>query len=679
MILTVLAASAASLAVAQAEPAVAPEAASPAPARGVIAYPPSAFAEAAPDTAYDMVLRLPGFAFDKGATVRGLAGSGGNVLIDGQPPVSKNDALDELLKRIPASAVARIELIRGGAPGIDMQGRSVIANVVRARTGGPQSAVMSSANFINDGRVLTSLRAESQFEWVGRRFEASMVYGKGPDDTLGDGPRVRFGPGGEVLISSVVDADAGGLRAWLTGAMESPLAGGRLRINGAYMRTPGGGEITDRLAGGGREYEYFTNVRLQQELGGRYSRSLGARTTLEAVAFQQWNDLENKADFEAPGLRRDFDLDKAVTETVGRVTLRRTLSPSLTGEIGGEGALNRLESRTAFTLNGRAVPVPAAQVEVEETRGEAFAVLTWRGDRGITVEGGLRHETSSIASSGDVNLEKSLAFTKPRLSLAWSAGGGRQLRLRLEREVGQLNFDDFVASSSAVSTGAVLAGNPDLRPQQAWVSEAAFEQRFDNGAVVVATVRVSDLADVIDRAPIFVRAVAVADAPGNLGDGTRREAILNVTLPLDGLGVRGGQLKGQGTLRESEVDDPLTGRTREISGFRPVEWEAHFTQDLPALRTNWGIDVLGGYRERYYRLSEVETRKVGTWVVVFAEYKPRRDLILRLELQNLGERNVQRIREVYLGPRSEGQLAYVDVRDLEYGRAVFVRLRKTFG
>ncbi|MAK81437.1 TonB-dependent siderophore receptor [Phenylobacterium sp.] len=680
MNLIILAAGAASLAVAQAEPAPQPDAsAQPAAARGVIAYPPSAFAEASPDTAYDMVLRLPGFAFDKGATVRGLAGSGGNVLIDGQPPVSKNDALDELLKRIPASSVARIELIRGGAPGIDMQGRSVIANVVRARIGGAQGAVMTSAHFINDGRVLTSLRAESQFEWAGRRFETSLVFGKGPDDTLGDGRRLRFGPNGEVVIDSTVDADAGGLRAWTTGAMETPLGGGRLRVNGAYMRTPASGEITDRLTGGGREYEYFTNVRLQQELGGRYSRGLGPRTTLEAVAFQQWNDVETRADFEAPGLRRDFDLDKAVTETVGRLTLRRTLSPALNLELGGEGALNRLESQTAFTLNGRAVALPAAQVEVEETRSEAFGTLTWRGRPGLTLEAGLRHETSSIASSGDVNLEKSLAFTKPRLSLAWSAGGGRQVRLRLEREVGQLNFDDFVASSSAVSTGAVLAGNPDLRPQQAWVSEAAFEQRFESGAVLVATWRASDLADVIDRAPVFVGGVAVADAPGNLGDGSRREAILNLTLPLDRVGVRGGQLKGQASWRDSEVNDPLTGQGREISGLRPVEWEAHFTQDLPTLRTNWGVDVLGGYRERHFRLSEVETRKVGTWVVVFAEYKPRRDIILRLELQNLGERNVQRIREVYVGPRSEGRLAYVDVRDLEYGRAVFVRLRKTFG
>src|SRR5437870_9533441 len=31
----------------------------------------------------------------------------------------------EILKRVPASSVERVELIRGGAPGIDMEGRSV--------------------------------------------------------------------------------------------------------------------------------------------------------------------------------------------------------------------------------------------------------------------------------------------------------------------------------------------------------------------------------------------------------------------------------------------------------------------------------------------------------------------------------------------------------------------------
>jgi hypothetical protein len=137
--------------------------------------------------------------------------------------------------------------------------------------------------------------------------------------------------------------------------------------------------------------------------------------------------------------------------------------------------------------------------------------------------------------------------------------------------------------------------------------------------------------------------------------------------------------------------DPLTGRTREISVPRftqetrelsllgPVGWDAHFTQDLPRWKSVWGVDVVGGVRESTYRLSEIETRKISTQILVFAEYKPRPDLTLRLEAQSINQRNVRRIREVYSGPRNLGVLDYTDVRNLEWGGSLLFRLRKTFG
>jgi hypothetical protein len=96
----------------------------------VLTYPASYFAGAQLNTAYDMVTRLPGFVFNNGNTARGFAGTAGNVLIDGERPSSKTDDLQSLLKRVSANRVDHIDLIRGGASGIDMQGQSVIANVV---------------------------------------------------------------------------------------------------------------------------------------------------------------------------------------------------------------------------------------------------------------------------------------------------------------------------------------------------------------------------------------------------------------------------------------------------------------------------------------------------------------------------------------------------------------------
>lgn len=689
MSMTSIAAAMALAALAQAQPA----AETPMPTAGaqdataapattaVVAYPPSFFADSSPSTAYDMVQRIPGFTYEAGATVRGLAGGGGNVFIDGQPPVAKNDTLEEILKRIPATAVARVDLIRGGAPGIDMQGKTVVANVVRKAGSGLTGSAMLTWHAIYDGRTLGGLRADSQWRFAGGQlWETGWVYGYGPNDTLGDGVRKRVaGTDGPVTILSMVDADSHGLRRWVTSAFETPLQGGRLRLNGAYMDTGSFVELTDRLrTPAGREYQYDTQDRLQVELGGRYTKALPFDIGLEAVALNQSNDLVVRSRFESAAVDRNFFLDKRVKETVGRIDLRRRQTATLTLETGGETALNTLESRTTLTQNGAAVRLPAANVNVEESRSELFAGAIWRATPKLTLEAKVRQEFSTVTSSGDVTVDKSLQFTKPRLALTWSPTPTRQVRARLEYWVSQLNFDDLVASSSVVNTGTVIAGNPNIEPAKAWVYEVAFEQRFwDAGALVLLLKRL-EFEDVVDRVPVYRNGVAVADAPGNLGEGVRERAELSLTLPLDRLGIPSAQLKGQLDLQRTEVVDPLTGRAREFTDAAPVDWEAHYTQDLPQWNATWGADVFGQYRERYFRFGEVETFKYEPFITVWGEYKPRADLVWRLEVQNLTDRRVTRIREVYAGARGSSPVAYTDVRDLEWGRSVFLRLRKTF-
>ena len=113
---------------------------------------------------------------------------------------------------------------------------------------------------------------------------------------------------------------------------------------------------------------------------------------------------------------------------------------------------------------------------------------------------------------------------------------------------------------------------------------------------------------------------------------------------------------------------------------RPSEWEAHFSQDLPAWKSNWGVDAYGGWRRTYYRFDEIETRKLKTFVVPFFEYKPRRDLGVRLEVRNATERGFEKIRVRYAGPRNLNPTpTSTDTQDLQIGRFYWVRVRKTFG
>ena len=121
---------------------------------GVLVFAPEFFAGSSPNTALDMIARLPGFQFDQGNNgTRGFAGAAGNVLIDGDRPSSKSDGLEGVLRRISADSVERIELIRGGAPGIDMQGQTVVANVVLKRTVTTERVLETNAYFYPDGYV----------------------------------------------------------------------------------------------------------------------------------------------------------------------------------------------------------------------------------------------------------------------------------------------------------------------------------------------------------------------------------------------------------------------------------------------------------------------------------------------------------------------------------------------
>ena len=92
---------------------------------------PNYFSDISPQTAADMVARLPGFNIDDGDQVRGFGGAAGNVLIDGSRPTSKAENLNSILSRIVASNVEKIELLEGAAAGALAPGKSLIVNIVR--------------------------------------------------------------------------------------------------------------------------------------------------------------------------------------------------------------------------------------------------------------------------------------------------------------------------------------------------------------------------------------------------------------------------------------------------------------------------------------------------------------------------------------------------------------------
>jgi len=676
---------------AQAAAAATPEAVA-APQQGVISYPPAFFAAQQPANAHEMLLRLPGFDIDTGDSVRGFEGAAGNVLVDGQRPTSKTDNLEEILRRIPAGQVERIDLIRGGAPGIDMQGKTVLANVVRrAGSGGVRGLLAVANNHLSDGRNMHGVRLELSGGGGGREWEGSARYGYGNDDGGNIGSQFRIGPNGEILRRSFVRNESDGLQKTLTAAFRQPLVGGRLGLNARYFNEKWKFEEDNRYlepAALGVETTDDLYLTDQTEFGARWDREFGARTKLELIGLRQDREREINSVFGDRSGTQDFRLQRDTAETIGRGVLKYTLNDRLSFEAGG-GQVDRRavdpKGRAALQLvQGRL----AADVDVEEKRGEVFAKAVWRPTTAWTLDAGLRFEASRISSEGDVELEKSLQFVKPRLALTWAPAPATQLRLRFERVVGQLNFDDFVASSDFNTGAGVSAGNPDLDPEQAWVAEAALEQRL-LGATLVVTYRHSELTDVVDRGPVEARSVdpvtgavtlSYFDTPMNIGDGTKDEAIVSLTAPLDGLGLKGALLKGQYTRRWSDVTDPTTFESRRISNLRPTEWEFSYSQDLPQWRTSYGVDVYSGWTETSYRFDSIREVKLhNAYVRPWIEKRFPSDVAVRFEFPNVTSRGIRFTRQVWDGPRGASPRLYTDDRDLGFGRMYYVRVRKTFG
>ncbi len=696
---TALFATAAAAAIAIATGAAAQDAPPTAPAaegeQGVIAYPPSFFADAQPNTAMEMVARLPGFVFDGGSGVRGFAGAAGNVLVDGERPTTKSDDLQSILRRIPANQVERVDVIRGGAPGIDMQGKTVLANVV-IKKGAAVTGVIAVVNdFIYDGRNSPGIRLESVRRADGRTLEGSLIAAAFHDDGAGDGPLVQRDASGAVIEQGDMHAEGDGQQIVGTAAYSTPLAGGKFRINGRlFFQRFYYGQTDDFDVAGYTSRDRELEERREGEIGLRYGRDLGPRTKLESLFIQQWREQDFNLRFVAGPDVELFSNERKLGETIGRASVNFRQSDALSMEFGGEGAFNWLESATAYSYNGAPVALPAANVRVEERRGEAFGTATWKPLSVLTLEGSLRYEYSQISSEGDVALEKSLQFAKPRVVATWSPNEGNQFRVRAEREVGQLNFGDFVAGSQINTGGGVTTGNPDIDPQNGWVYEIAYERRFWSSGSITLTLRHVDLKDAIDRAPEVVLSTCPLvsgvpdptsplctryDRPANIGDGTKDQAQIDFTLPLDRLGVKGGTVRGFYVWRESEVTDPTTFDPRRITGEHPHDWEIHFTQDLPQWKLTWGVDVFGEFQETYWRYNRVETTELKSFVIPYAEWKPRKDLQFLVQFKNFTERPLIKEQAFYSGDRATGALQLRETRTYENGMSVYLRLRKTFG
>lgn len=586
------------------------------------------FTQYNPQTALDMVRQVPGFSLDGGDDRRGFSGAVGNLLIDGVRPSTKSQGVDGILSRIPANQVVRLEVLRGAAVAGDASGQSVLLNVVRTPSAG---SGVYEVGFELTSRDVAAPRGELSYS--GRNGNIEWGVGGSIFSQYRDLPgwRLLYNPA-DTYVGRVDTPSPRDFReTTLNGNIAFPLFGGRLSATSQWnwwrFHADSDYIFYDAADLFSSSIEtVFEEQRRGYEVGLNYDRDFGpwSMALIGLVNRRLYTSEEDGALTNLPINEYLQDVRQETGETIFRATLARPLGARQRIEFGGEAALNTLDQALIYAEDGTVIDFTNDNVTIEEERAEFFASHTWRPTDRWSLETRLNWETSTLTFTGDTNDVVELSYWKPSIQLSRTFLGNNQLRARIYRDVGQLDFGDFT-TAAAVADNLIAGGNPELVPQTAWIAELGGDLRFPGGAALSFTLAQHEISDVSDLVkieddngtPLDPSDDLVYDAPGNIGDGEMTRLDVNFSTPVPF--VEGGRLTIEGMLADSEVTDPVTGQPRIISYTPESRYEVNFRQDLPDIKFAWGISVFKEGEFQAYRFNEIDTAEEGPWVDLFVE------------------------------------------------------------
>ncbi|MGB3455568.1 MAG: TonB-dependent receptor [Litorimonas sp.] len=650
-------------------------------------YPRDFFERFAPQTAFDLLSRVPGFAVSGGADLRGFGSGAGNVLIDGSRPTTKSDDLESVLRRIPANAVERIELTRGAQRAGETAGQSIVANVVRRRE---TVAGTWSAELERNAEGLVYPRGElSVTAPLGNWSTTTRLNAFWEQFVFVDFDRARFDADGNLTLFEEETLPSTLRDAFISTEAKRPLAGGTLTVNARFgnsrfYQETGRDGFFERLPDDRPDRR--TDIRLDSEfwtgeLGADWARTLSNDWAVKLLGLGSLTDsrvTSRNVVAEPVGAFSSasrFAADRTPFELLARGTYGK-LDGALRPEFGLEAAYNRLDSRIALeteAADGTISPIalPASDVGVEEVRGEAFVNLNWTARPDWTVETGLAVEASEITVGGDADARSRFTFFKPSVALTHRMSDTVQLRASLRRTVGQLDFNDFAASANA-EDGRLLGGNPDLGPDQTTRASVSADLRTGAGAALNVEIFHEWRSDVLEQVRLPSGAFGVANAGSARLWGLEAEA----TLPL-GFLVPGGLLEADAVIRDSAFEDPLTGRVRNITALRTPDINIAFRQDLPQREFAWGVSYAAQDDLFFFFADEVDTDAVGDFWTAFVETTRFFGVKAQLEIRNIGGRAFPRERR-FFAPDRGGALTGTERLDRERGAYIKLTVSDQF-
>jgi hypothetical protein len=656
----------------------------------VAEYPASFFQRYQPDTALDMVNQVPGFQLDNGETTRGFSAAVGNILINGKRPNVKQDSPSDILGRIPAGSVLRIDIIRGQVSGIDLQGQPVVANIVMKEVSTVAARWEAFVWKNTDTGIIMPGGSISLIDrWSDVDFNAGISGNRHAHSTKGS--RNSYDADGNLTEDRAEDIINTHLLTNANLNASTPVGETLLQFNSkigynkidetliadripqATGSTPGQEQVVDDRESYDFEIGLTAERALREEIIGK-----------GIIIYNQKNldDTSTQVVLDNTGTRTLYRVGTTGTdarELIGRLEFDWSGMESHIIQLNLEGAYNALDGSLLQTVDIGAGPViedvPGANTKVEETRGDFLLADNWTLGK-LELNYGLGAEVSKLTQTGDAELTRNFTFLKPQALLIYTPQRGNQTQFRLAREVSQLDFNDFVSASVFQDNDRAL-GNPNLQPETTWVADLIHERRF--GDIAVIKIRayhhwISNVADLLPLSP-------TDEAPGNIGDGRRWGLELESTIPMDWLGLKTARLDFKARWQDSSVVDPVTGEHRVLSSEGRVAAQIpyndidlkyitaiDFRQDFVPERMAWGWEVRERSDRPLFKVNELDVYNEGTEFNVFIEATRWLGLKVRLKIKDILDEPKTRERTIYVGERQKSPVARNEITDVTRGR-----------
>jgi hypothetical protein len=652
-------------------------------------YLPAFFSQFQPNTALDMVERIPGFSLRSSDTERGFGEAGTNVLINGRRPSTKSQDADDILSRISATTVVRIELLDGASldiPGLSGQVVNIVSRAVEL------SGNWRYAARFEEGTEPQLLEGEVNLSGTRGNLDFTVGLELGQFTLTEDSIETYFDASRTVIEDRTEDVflrnASPSANLALTWAPKSgQFANHVANLNASFETDNDNSGVRevftaiDPTRTSGESFAQAGEDEIEVEISGDYAfpltiGSLGG--TLKLIGLNKISDSDSETIFVIaplgqPAVRTAFAEDIKEGETIVRAEYGFKPRDNHDVQLSAEYAFNFLESETRFESNF-VTPV-LDSVRVEEDRFNARITDSWQIKSNLSLQASVGAEYSSLQVINPRSDARDFFRPKGFAAMSYKASNRYTIRAHIERSVGQLDFGTFVSDRN-LADSLITAGNAQIKPSQSWDLSVEFERTDDT--LLSGRIRpyLELIEDPIDRVLIG----NTAEGPGNLDSATRYGIDVNATLLFDTLGVPGLRLEMDGGIGDSRIDDPLTGASRQVNFNEEYRYSLFARYDIP--QSNWAItsQIDNDESSPFYRLDEVRTVDVRKpFLSLGIIHKNFFGMQLSVTGTNLLDNTVIQERDRYLGAdRRLGPLSRIERFERERGRRLSIVLSDTF-